>query len=175
MSMVYEDGKNLNRVFPGDPNGTAADRIAHTMVTKLFSITDYYIDLHSGDGYEQLHPYVYYVGVVDDETADASLHMARHIGVKYVVRSTTATGGAYNYAAYPHNTRFPVVSFYLMFLLGYRLALLDSVDNFHFSFVLQDSRGFPQDSVHNLLLSPYQFRTLFFYPLFYGLLLAYLH
>ena len=62
MSMVYEDGKNLNRVFPGDPEGTAADRIAYTMVTKLFSITDYYIDLHSGDGYEQLHPYVYYVG-----------------------------------------------------------------------------------------------------------------
>ena len=25
--------------------------------------------------------------------------MARHIGVKYVVRSTTATGGAYNYAS----------------------------------------------------------------------------
>ena len=84
MSMVYEDGKNLNRVFPGDPEGTAADRIAYTMVTKLFSITDYYIDLHSGDGYEQLHPYVYYVGVVDEETAEKSLHMARHIGVKYV-------------------------------------------------------------------------------------------
>ena len=99
MSMVYEDGKNLNRVFPGDPEGTAADRIAYTMVTKLFSITDYYIDLHSGDGYEQLHPYVYYVGVVDEETAEKSLHMARHIGVKYVVRSTTATGGAYNYAS----------------------------------------------------------------------------
>lgn len=66
---------------------------------ETFSITDYYIDLHSGDGYEQLHPYVYYVGVVDEETAEKSLHMARHIGVKYVVRSTTATGGAYNYAS----------------------------------------------------------------------------
>ena len=99
MSLVYEDGKNLNRVFPGDPEGTAADRIAHTIVTKLFSIADYYIDLHSGDGFEQLHPYVYYVGVVDEKTAEKSLHMARHIGVKYVVRSTTATGGAYNYAS----------------------------------------------------------------------------
>ena len=97
--MVYEDGKNLNRVFPGNPEGTAAERIACTIVKKLFSITDYYIDLHSGDGYEQLHPYVYYVGVVDEDTVEKSLHMARHIGVKYVVRSTTATGGAYNYAA----------------------------------------------------------------------------
>ena len=99
MSLVYEDGKNLNRVFPGDPEGTAADRIAYAIVTKLFSIADYYIDLHSGDGFEQLHPYVYYVGVVDEKTAEKSLHMARHIGVKYVVRSTTATGGAYNYAS----------------------------------------------------------------------------
>ena len=99
MSLVYEDGKNLNRVFPGDPEGTAADRIAYAIVTKLFSIADYYIDLHSGDGFEQLHPYVYYVGVVDEKTAEKSLHMARHIGVKYVVRSTTATAGAYNYAS----------------------------------------------------------------------------
>ena len=30
---------------------------------------------------------VYYVGVVDEKTAEKSLHMARHIGVKYVVRS----------------------------------------------------------------------------------------
>ena len=69
MSLVYEDGKNLNRVFPGDPEGTAADRIAYTIVTKLFSIADYYIDLHSGDGFEQLHPYVYYVGVVDEKNS----------------------------------------------------------------------------------------------------------
>ena len=75
MSLVYEDGKNLNRVFPGDPEGTAADRIAYTIVTKLFSIADYYIDLHSGDGFEQLHPYVYYVGVVDEKTAEKSLHI----------------------------------------------------------------------------------------------------
>lgn len=26
MSMVHEDGKNLNRVFPGDESGTSADR-----------------------------------------------------------------------------------------------------------------------------------------------------
>ncbi len=39
MSLVYEDGKNLNRVFPGDPEGTAADRIACTIVRKLFSIS----------------------------------------------------------------------------------------------------------------------------------------
>ena len=99
MSMVHGDGKNLNRVFPGDPEGTIADRIAYTVVIKLFSLADYYIDLHSGDGYEQLHPYVYYVGPVDSKTRDISLEMARHVNVKYIVESKTASGGAYNYAA----------------------------------------------------------------------------
>src|SRR5258707_5585218 len=27
--VVPEDGKNLNRCFPGDPDGTLADRLAH--------------------------------------------------------------------------------------------------------------------------------------------------
>lgn len=58
MSMVYEDGKNLNRVFPGNGRNSCRTHCC-TIVRKLFSITDYYIDLHSGDGYEQLHPYVY--------------------------------------------------------------------------------------------------------------------
>ncbi len=99
MSLVYEDGKNLNRVFPGDPEGTAADRIAYAIVTKLFSIAIIISTCIAEMGFEQLHPYVYYVGVVDEKTAEKSLHMARHIGVKYVVRVHNATGGAYNYAS----------------------------------------------------------------------------
>ena len=98
-SMGLADAKNLNREFPGNPDGTEMERLAWAISQELQPVADYYIDLHSGDGYEQLHPYVYYVGVVDEETAEKSLHMARHIGVKYVVRSTTATGGAYNYAS----------------------------------------------------------------------------
>ena len=31
MSRVFEDGKNLNRVFPGDPDGSEADRLAHML------------------------------------------------------------------------------------------------------------------------------------------------
>ena len=52
MSLTYEDGKNLNRVFPGNPNGTLSDRIAYTVVTEFFPKADYYVDLHCGDGFE---------------------------------------------------------------------------------------------------------------------------
>jgi predicted deacylase len=37
MSRVYEDGKNLNRVFPGDREGSEADRLAH-MLFEVFII-----------------------------------------------------------------------------------------------------------------------------------------
>src|SRR5699024_12247514 len=65
---------------------------------------------------------------------------------------------------YPHNRRFPAVSFCLLFLSEYRPVLLDSDGSFRFSSALQASPGFLPGSVHNLLLSLDQFRTLFFYP-----------
>ena len=46
---VPEDGKNLNRVFPGKKDGTLSERIAWTITEKLQSKADYYIDLHAGD------------------------------------------------------------------------------------------------------------------------------
>ena len=40
MSMVYEDGKNLNRVFPGNAEGSVSERIAYFMEKELFSKID---------------------------------------------------------------------------------------------------------------------------------------
>lgn len=97
MSMVYEDGKNLNRVFPGDANGTEADRLAHMLFSTFIRYADAYIDLHSGDGYEELMPYVYYVG--DTPCEGASAGMAGCVDTEYYVRSRCRTGGAYNTAS----------------------------------------------------------------------------
>lgn len=98
MSLVFEDGKNLNREFPGNPDGTLADQICHTIVKELFSAADYYIDLHCGDGFEELTPYVYYVGCVEKTVRETARRMAGCVNVPYVVESQCATGGAYNYA-----------------------------------------------------------------------------
>ena len=43
------DGKNLNRVFPGKPNGTITERIAYFLVHNIYHLADYVIDMHSGD------------------------------------------------------------------------------------------------------------------------------
>ena len=96
-SMVFEDSKNLNRVFPGDREGSTADRLAHMLFEVFIRNVDAYIDLHSGDGYETLVPYCYYLG---DTPAEAtSQKMAACVNTKYCVRSRCRTGGAYNLAS----------------------------------------------------------------------------
>lgn len=98
MSLVYEDGKNLNRVFPGNALGTPADKIAFTMESEIFPKIDYYIDLHSGDGFEGLESFVFCLGNASDYVKETSRKMADMAHVDYMVVSMVARGGAYNYA-----------------------------------------------------------------------------
>ena len=98
-SMGLTDGKNLNREFPGNPKGTEMERLAWAVSHELQPAADYYIDLHSGDDYEQLTSYVYYAGMADEKTVSQSRRMAEQVDVPYMVRSNVASGGAYNYAA----------------------------------------------------------------------------
>lgn len=98
MSQVFEDGKNLNRLFPGNKNGTPGDRLAYTIASKFHRNADNYIDLHGGDGFEDLAPYVYFVGKTDERTAGASKAMAEVVDVLYMVRSAYGTEGSFNHA-----------------------------------------------------------------------------
>jgi hypothetical protein len=97
MSMVHEDGKNLNRVFPGDAEGSVAERLAHTLFESFIARADAYIDLHSGDGYETLHPFAYYLGDTDAE--ETAKRMISCVNADCCVRSRCRTGGAYNLAS----------------------------------------------------------------------------
>ena len=98
-SLGYADQKDLNRVFPGKEDGTETERLAWTAAKELLPAADYYIDLHSGDDYEQLTPYVYYAGRAEKEVSAMSRRMAEQVDVPYMVKSDVASGGAYNYAA----------------------------------------------------------------------------
>ena len=97
MSRVFEDGKNLNRVFPGDREGSEADRLAHMLFEVFIKNVDAYIDLHSGDGYETLTPFAYYLG--DTPAEETAKRMIACVNTKYYVRSRCRTGGAYNLAS----------------------------------------------------------------------------
>jgi predicted deacylase len=43
------DGRNLNRTFPGDPDGGPTERLAAWLWENLLSAAGYYVDCHCGD------------------------------------------------------------------------------------------------------------------------------
>lgn len=64
------DGVNLNRVFPGNPYGTSSEQIAHALYQNVTLRSDVYIDLHSGDMYEEIPLHVG-INRVGDAALDA--------------------------------------------------------------------------------------------------------
>jgi predicted deacylase len=42
------EGKNLNRSYPGNPQGTVKERIAHVITTQVIDRADYVLDMHGG-------------------------------------------------------------------------------------------------------------------------------
>ncbi|HEX9246478.1 MAG TPA: M14 family metallopeptidase [bacterium] len=92
------DGKNPNRVFPGNPEGTASDRLAHTLFTQVIAPSTCYVDLHGGDINEALVPFTIMVETGDQAVDARTLGLARVYGIRYVVRGRVA-GGTYAAAA----------------------------------------------------------------------------
>jgi predicted deacylase len=81
--VVPEDGKNLNRCFPGNPDGTLADRLAHAAFTQLISGSDAVIDAHCGDMVEALEPFALYeAGPAEAAARDLALAY----GLGYIIR-----------------------------------------------------------------------------------------
>ena len=79
------DGKNLNRVYPGRPDGTLSERIAHAITTEVIAKADFLVDLHGGDANEALRPYVY-MPVTGDTRLDAATRgMALAFGLDHIV------------------------------------------------------------------------------------------
>lgn len=91
--VVPEDGKNLNRSFPGDPAGTLAERLAYDTFTQLIQGSDAYVDAHCGDLVEALQPFALYeAGPAEDRARD----LATAYGLPYVIRQPTGTGRTVN-------------------------------------------------------------------------------
>ena len=82
------DGENLNRMFPGDPDGSVSQRIAHILTTEVIEQANYLIDLHAGDGNEALRPFVY-MPVTGDAVFDNKIEgLAVAFGLDHIVMDT---------------------------------------------------------------------------------------
>jgi len=91
-----EDGRNINRSFPGDPHGTFTDVLAHHVFAEFISGSDVLIDLHGGDLVEALEPFVLYD---DSAVSDTAQRLARAYGLRYVICDTTDPLGGTTSAA----------------------------------------------------------------------------
>jgi uncharacterized protein len=91
--VVPEDGKNLNRSFPGDPAGTLAERLAWDAYTQLIQGSDAYVDAHCGDLVEALQPFALYeAGPAEDRARE----LAAAYGLPYVIRQPPGSGRTVN-------------------------------------------------------------------------------
>lgn len=89
--VIPDDGKNLNRCFPGNPAGTLAERLAHATFAQLITGSDALIDAHAGDMVEALQPFALY----DAGPAEArAREMATAYGLGYVIRQEPGPGRA---------------------------------------------------------------------------------
>lgn len=86
------DGKNPNRCFPGDPNGTFTDVLADAIFTNIITAATHLIDLHCGDVFEDLLPFTICRGSGNVEVDRVARGMAEAFGLPYVV--ATKPGGA---------------------------------------------------------------------------------
>jgi predicted deacylase len=89
--VVPDDGKNLNRCFPGDPSGSLAERLAHAVFTQLIMGSDAFVDAHAGDLPEALEPFALYDAGPAERTAR---ELAVAYGLGYVIRQEPGPGRA---------------------------------------------------------------------------------
>jgi len=79
------DGKNLNRVYPGRPDGTVSERIAHTITREVIDKATHLADMHCGDGNESLRPYSYWQVSGNAAVDEANKQMVLAFGLDHVV------------------------------------------------------------------------------------------
>jgi len=81
-----EDGENMNRMFPGSPEGTWSERFAHHLLNDVVAGASYAIDLHAGDMIEDLVPFVGYRESGRPEIDQTMVQMMAAYGAAWSVR-----------------------------------------------------------------------------------------
>jgi predicted deacylase len=82
---VPEDGRDLNRCFPGNPKGTLSERIAYYIFTELAAVADWGVDLHDSGRGSVLLPHA---RVHDPEL----LELGAAFGTEIIMKTTLPPG-----------------------------------------------------------------------------------
>jgi predicted deacylase len=92
------DGKNMNRFYPGRPDGSQTERASWAIAKQVVEKCDYLIDLHGGDLDENLRRYSYWAATGKDARDAESRAMVLAFGLDHIIlqdfRTPVAPGGA---------------------------------------------------------------------------------
>jgi uncharacterized protein len=79
------DGKNMNRMYPGKPDGTQTERASWLITRDVVERCDYLIDLHGGDLDENLQPYTYWPRTGDQKLDTVTRAMVLAFGLDHII------------------------------------------------------------------------------------------
>jgi predicted deacylase len=79
------DAKNQNRVYPGRPDGTISERIAHALTREVIDKASHVADMHCGDGNESLRPYSYWSIGGNAAVDEGTKQLALAFGLDHIV------------------------------------------------------------------------------------------
>lgn len=79
------DGRNLNRAFPGNRDGSPSERVAAFLMSEVIDDADAYVDAHCGDLIEALTPFALWTRTGQMAVDRRSEAMAMAFGLDYVL------------------------------------------------------------------------------------------
>lgn len=85
------DGKNMNRMFPGKPDGTQTERASWLITKEVIEPCNYLIDMHGGDLDESLQPYSYWSKTGDEKLDTVTHEMVLAFGLEHIIIDTGRT------------------------------------------------------------------------------------
>ena len=97
------DGKNMNRTYPGRPDGTESERASFAITKQVVEQSDHLIDFHGGDLDESLRPYSYWTQTGREPQDRISREMVLAFGLDHIIVSTGRPGDP-NASIYLENT-----------------------------------------------------------------------
>jgi len=106
------DGKNMNRMFPGKPDGTQTERALWAIGHQVVEACDYLIDLHGGDLDENLRRYSYWPRTGKEQLDATSRAMVMAFGLDHIIiqrQQGPAVPGAISISRYAEDLGKPTV------------------------------------------------------------------
>ena len=88
------DGKNMNRLYPGKPDGTQTERASWAIGKQVVEKCDYLIDLHGGDLDENLRRYAYWANSGNASLDATSRAMVLAFGLDHIIIQDFRAPGA---------------------------------------------------------------------------------